>query len=180
MITCHRPCVSAQPPRIGLPRPWAVPDHRLGIELLSSGGAADHGLPVVWVFAAFPMAVAVSAMIWPAAGSESDCSSGGSLDRLGPGGGEASGLGLLQRVHPLVSARWAAAAHPWAVLGLMALGGPAAVNFHAELTQVFHRDVTHLRVMLKVLVWVEGGVASFLLRVATAELALKRKLSSPV
>lgn len=37
--------------------------------------------------------------------------------------------GLLRRMHPLVSARLAAAAHPVAAVGLFALGGPAAFVF---------------------------------------------------
>lgn len=37
--------------------------------------------------------------------------------------------GLLRRVHPLVSARIAAAAHPVAAVGLVAFGGPAAYLF---------------------------------------------------
>ena len=37
--------------------------------------------------------------------------------------------GLLRRMHPLVSARLAAAAHPVAAVGLFALGGPAALVF---------------------------------------------------
>lgn len=39
--------------------------------------------------------------------------------------------GLLRRVHPLFSARLAAAAHPVAAVGLVALGGPAAFAFAA-------------------------------------------------
>ncbi|KPQ05719.1 MAG: Major Facilitator Superfamily [Rhodobacteraceae bacterium HLUCCA12] len=40
-------------------------------------------------------------------------------------------FGLMRRVHPLVSARAAAAAHPVAAVGLVAFGGPAAYAFAA-------------------------------------------------
>ena len=54
-----------------------------------------------------------------------------------------------------------------------------AVDFHPELTRVFHREVTHLYSCGWGHVWVKTWVPSFFFRVA-AVLALKRKLSFPV
>ena len=53
------------------------------------------------------------------------------------------------------------------------------VDFHAEVSRIFHREVSHLSVMFCGSFFGQGMISLFFFP-AAAELALKRKLSFPV
>ena len=54
------------------------------------------------------------------------------------------------------------------------------VDFHAELSRVFHREVSHFSLWFSVHAGVKALLVSFFFRATAAELSLKRKLSFPV
>lgn len=104
------------------PTDTGPPPSRLALGLLAFVFA------VTW-FTSTAMAAHLPGLLQAAGASTAAALAAGAL--IGPAqvAARAAEFGLLRRVHPLVSARLAAAAHPLAALMLLVLGGPAAHVF---------------------------------------------------
>lgn len=118
--TAHAPAPAPAPDPAG--NKAANPPSRLALALLAFVFAAT------W-FNSTAMAAHLPGLLQAAGASATVAIAAGAL--IGPAQVAARLLefGLLQRMHPLVSARLAAAAHPAAAVCLVAAGGPAAYVF---------------------------------------------------